>query len=536
MTTTVTCYGTTLRAPGVIPRPSPAEADIWWPGGDTVLAMNGRRTPATFAVPVPHVMFDGVVLVPPPIVAPVIEHGQSCRLRKPGAPPPSFTVTGDHSGNPYIYGLSFVPPSLIPGSALGWGPAATLTPVTQGGSSALFGHRVVPAVAAIMRAHAGATTSLADGSRRLDEELLAGDLIYEIDPALPEPVWWSALAEPTLCLFQGYGASRGGWKKGIGGSVLPPTVTWPNSGLQCPEQDHAAIETMAAYAVLASDPIALANARAGMQSLVSSMSHETSTGGRGLGHALRCLCHVILAERQLGYPTSQWHPVLDFILDEIEKRRSVGPGETFTPFTDRGNSTDAYHLAPSDVSWLVDKLVGAGIITEAKRPEVTTLLAKSCTTFFAGILAAGAVSWLHLLPDWITPAQRTRLWAVMETTVQWLVVYGGGPITIAPGVIEVPDYPLHDDVSTGDKVGLPVEVRDIWLGKGHPGSTAARFIQPALLGYLWVCDLAGLGDNVWLRSRVRSLSLAIRAKWGPWKRHGSEVAGTFEVGWEMPPA
>lgn len=528
MTTVAIQYqGRALSSPGVLPRESATQCDLWWPGGEVAALLNGRLPPdelrqaVTLTSPVTFVQQGGSVVAATSPSA-VCQAGQLLRVRCPAAPP--AVRAGDQTHNPYLAGLTAPTGDWWHPVMGGWGPAATLTPVSQGGSAALYAHRVVPVVAALWRSHQGLSTGLSDGERRAREEGLGGYHFYDLPSGATEPRWWQAAGSPH-CLFQGYGKQVGGWST-LYGATLPSNVSWPSSGLQCPEQDHAAVEVLAAYAAAAGDLVALAQARCALQSLRSSMARETSTGGRGLGHVLRGLAHTWAAAIQLGQPTEELSSMLDFVLDEVEARRQYGPGGTFTPFVDRGTSVDAYHLSPGDVGWLVDLLVQHGALTDAQRPEATRQLARSCTTFMAGIVASGALSCLHLLGPALSDMQGARLWTTLETTVAWLCRFGGAMAVVPPGALALPQGPLWDDVSPCDKAGLPPVIAHLLLGKGHAASVAPRFIQPALLGYA-----ALLPKGQWAEPAL-ALSRRIRESWGPWKRGGSELAGTFETGWE----
>lgn len=488
---TLTLNNRTLSQPGVLPREAPNEPDIWWPGGDTCVLLNGDLENPVFKtlvnIPLPVIKVNGVAVYSLNAVVPnSIEYGQGCVMAPIGWSPlvthrlPDWYLSGGVSED----ALSTMDLSQYLGS---WGPFPDPRITASGGSGRLFCSRVPGAIAASVEYNRQAgDVPLRDAAVRVAEQWQRACHLYTLSAdTTAKPIWWDCDTWPDLLPYQGYSSSKGG-PSTLYGAKRPPGVTWSSSGWSPDDPDHFAVDQSCLTAWLLDWPIAAANARCTMETGIATARREESTGGRGNGHLVRGLACFSLVDEARAFK------LLSEQLTRNEARNVTGPGWIW-PFVDRGNSTDNYHMPPSSVQWISDML---GYSADQNRN-----LARSASSFMVGINLLGYDLALRSPGFWESPL-RTRLFAQMELDASHLL----GPARSAAVDVDRREFRTPTDGGMWDDAAPPLYDLRTNRGDGGSKSVGPRFITPALAAY-----------NSWKSSPELLAAISqMRALYGEW--------------------
>jgi len=477
----------TLTAPGVLRRESPGEADLWWPGGPTFAWINGDLDdPVQYAVPSGLVEIDGVRTANLDLSDPAntanapIEYGCGrVFLVQGGDLPvvrglPGWYTDGGYSSDQ-------IPPTGLMQHTGEWGPMPDERDTKITGSGRLFASHVPGALACGLEWERGGTPYSGAAVVWVAQQWKRGCHLYRLTSG-DEPTWWDADSDSDLLPYQGYGSLHGG-PSTLYGAIRPDGVDWPRSGWGTCDPDHWSIDQSCLAAHLLDWPIAAAQARCNAETGLATARRETSTGGRGHGHLIRGFaCFSMVDEaRALQMVTEE--------VGRLEARNDTASGPF--PFYDRGNSTDAYHLSPNDVQWIVD-LLG---YTNDQRKE----LAKSASAFMVGIVGCGCALAARAFA---AHRVRERLFGQMELCAMFL----HGPARELALDVDSRTYAMPGDGVAWDDVAPPRLDLKIRLADGGSKSVGPRFIVPALAAYYGFT-----GDE-----RARSAALYYQTGYGVW--------------------
>lgn len=471
--TVITFNGQSIDTPGIIRRATPNAPDLWWAGGDTVALMNGYLQLPVERVSFGSIRMDGQSLEPidPTLVGTSIEYGQIFVFAVPGYSPPAKRPLPDWYLNGG-YELDNLP--RLTTYTQQWGPSPDPEVTSSGGSSRLFASRVPGAIATSTELLFGARVTMRAAVLRAAEQGKRACHLYRIKAREDGSLWpefSNPKIDPDLLCYHGYDstAPTKGGPSTLYGSKKPAGVTWGETGWAPDDPDHFAQDQTILTAYMLEDDVFAAIA----QNLVETGLHvatlEESTGGRGGWHLIRALaCFTLINEARALV-------LLNDQLTRNEDRNVYGDFNPTVIFEDRGNSTDSYHMPPSDTKWMAD-IIG---LSSAQN----TMLAKSASSFMVGIAVLACDLALRVPVIWTNSDLRTRLYTQMEIGTALLV----GPAMYRAVNVQTKEFAWPSDGIMWDDVAPPLFGFQTWRAKGGSKSVGPRFIRPALAaGYSWL--------------------------------------------------